>query len=73
MGAPEKTLRVTPDGRHIRRLRQAAGRSPTEFAKATGVDRTVLYRIEQGSRGASRETLQKIADELGCQLTDLLA
>ena len=59
-------------GDEIRRRRTEAGRNPGEFARAAGVDRSLLYRIEEGQRGTTPATLKRIADELGCQIADLL-
>lgn len=57
----------------IKELREAAGMSQEELAKAAGVSRAILSRIEsaEDSVTTTTKTLQKIAEVLGVKVSAL--
>lgn len=57
----------------IKELRESAGMSQEELAKAAGVSRGILSRIECAEDGVTTttETLQKIAEVLGVKVSAL--
>ena len=59
-------------GRRIRAYRKLKRIQQVEFAKRIGVSTTILGRIERGEKEASPDLLQKIADELTINLTELI-
>ena len=67
-----------PDPRHgqdYRRLRWrrfAAGLSLTDAAKAAGVTKSHLSKLEHDADPASPGLLKKLADLYGCDITDLM-
>lgn len=60
-------------GRALRARRTAAGMSIGELARASGLSKTILGRIESGSGNPSVETLWKISHALGVPLGSLLS
>ena len=58
-------------GQNIRRLREAAGISLRELARATKVSAPFLSDVELGRRFPNDETLSSIAKRLRVGLTDL--
>lgn len=59
-------------GDALRQLREAAGIGMSELSKTTGIARSYLYLLEEGSREApSAETLDRLADALGAEPEDL--
>ncbi|MEW2127059.1 helix-turn-helix transcriptional regulator [Streptomyces sp. NPDC007259] len=64
-------LLVQPDGREIRRQREQRGYGLRSFARAAGISHTHLSRIETGARGAQPEVMARIADLIGCRISDL--
>lgn len=56
-------------GNDLRALREDAGVTLTAAARAAGIDRAHLYRIELGERGASLEVLVAISTALGARLS----
>jgi transcriptional regulator with XRE-family HTH domain len=42
------------------------------LAKLAGLDPTHIRLLERGKRGTTPETLGKLADALGCDITDLM-
>lgn len=57
---------------NIKMLRTIAGITQAELADAAHISRPYLYDLENGNRGAKPETMQRIADALGCTVDDLL-
>lgn len=43
------------------------------FAALVGISAAALSRIENGQRNPRPETLKKITDALGCQITEVIA
>lgn len=60
-------------GRTLRAHRLAQGRSLSELARAAGLSKTILGRIEQGAGNPSVETLWRLATALRVPLGELLA
>ena len=59
-------------GQRIRRLRNAAGLSQDALARAAGIGRVTLVRLEKGEQTARYKTLGEIAKALGVDVSDLL-
>lgn len=59
-------------GRVIRNLREDGRLSQEVLSGFAGIARTHLSMIENGSKNASVETLWRIAEALGMQLSDLI-
>lgn len=53
-------------------IRERTGYSQAQLATKAGVDRTLIYRLEQGTRNASPTVIRKLADALGCPLHALM-
>ena len=47
-------------GQRLRMLRKRCGKSIYELSKISGLDPGFIGRIEQGARGASRETVLRL-------------
>ena len=58
-------------GRNLWRLRRAAGLSQDQLAIRASIHRTQLSRMERGLSSPRLETLVKLADSIGCSLSDL--
>jgi len=59
----------------LKQIREAAGMSQSELAKASGISVRVLQNYEQGTRplnGARAITVYHIATALGCTVEDLI-
>lgn len=54
----------------LRRMREQAGLTQVDLAKASGVDRGTIIKIESGKRSPSIETLEKLADAMGREMGD---
>ena len=60
-------------GTRVRRARERAGQGQRELADATGIPRTHLSRLEDGTRSrATLEQLNQLAQILGVSLQHLL-
>ena len=59
-------------GKIIKEQRKSIPLSLRQLSRLSGVSIAHLGRIEQGQRGASTRTLQKIAEPLGFDLYELL-
>jgi transcriptional regulator with XRE-family HTH domain len=59
-------------GATIRELRKARGWTQEEFAERAGLDRTHLYRIENGKQSMTLRTLQTLAETLDVPVVRLL-
>jgi transcriptional regulator with XRE-family HTH domain len=64
---------VKTNGRLIRRRRVELGHGMNRFAALAGISGAALSRIENGQRQPRPETLKKITDALGCQMTEVMA
>jgi transcriptional regulator with XRE-family HTH domain len=64
-----------PDGPDLRFLRVQAGMSVPQLAAAVGVSAPTVWRWENGerTRPRSRETLQRLARVLGCDVVEIEA
>lgn len=62
----------TDTGRVVLRLRKDRGWSQAELAKAAGLSKPTVQRVESGPQNAERETLERIAKALGVPVTELL-
>lgn len=56
----------------IERLRVGRGWPRSELARRVRISRKTVYGIEKGYNRPSRETLQRIATELGVALADVM-
>lgn len=56
---------------HIKQLREQRGMTQKALAKAANVSGPFVYDLENGNRNAKPETLQRIADALGCSVGEL--
>ncbi|MDX2552785.1 helix-turn-helix domain-containing protein [Streptomyces stelliscabiei] len=61
------------DGPLIRRKRIGLGHGVNSFAAIAGISGAALSRIENGLRTPRPETLKKITDALGCQISEVVA
>ncbi len=59
-------------GEAVRRLRTEMGFSQEAFADAVGIHRTSMGSIERGKSVVSLFTAYKIAEALGCSVSDLM-
>ncbi len=59
-------------GQRIRRLRNAAGLSQAALARAAGIGRVTLVRLEKGDQTPRYKTLDAIARALGVGVSELL-
>lgn len=46
--------------------------SKTELAKRSGIDRTLVHRLENGERRATPNVMKRLADGLGCSVVALM-
>lgn len=56
---------------HIKQLREQRGMTQKALAQAANVSGPFVYDLENGNRNAKPETLQRIADALGCSVDEL--
>ena len=59
-------------GERIAKLRKTKGFTQDQFAEATGLNRTHLYRLETGQQSMTLKTLKVVADALGVRITQIL-
>lgn len=52
----------------LRAAIEASGLTPYELAKRSGVDRSQIYRLQQGARSVGVDTLEKLCAELGIEV-----
>lgn len=72
----EISVKITYKNEKLKAVRQAAGMSQSQLAKAAGISVRVLQDYERGARdisGAKLATLLKICNALDCSLRDILA
>ncbi|MFF3300924.1 helix-turn-helix domain-containing protein [Streptomyces sp. NPDC002908] len=62
---------MQPDGFEIRRQREQRGYGLRKFALAVELSHPHLSRIERGLRGAQPEVMARIAEQLGCRISDI--
>jgi Zn-dependent peptidase ImmA (M78 family)/transcriptional regulator with XRE-family HTH domain len=60
-------------GERIRYQRQAVGLTVTQLAKLLGVNRNTIANYESGKTEPGANDLVRLADALGCDITDLLS
>ncbi len=60
------------DGEKLRKLREAAGLTQTDLAKAVGVTIQFISRAESGRKELSLSVAAAVARELGCKVDDFL-
>lgn len=60
----------TEIGKKIKKIRESLGKTQEELAKATGMKRPNIARIESGKHEPSLETLKKLADALNLSIAD---
>lgn len=61
----QRQARLLKDhGRRIRILRQSKNLTAYRLAALAGIHRSVLLRLEQGIKGVSRKTMQRILEQL---------
>ena len=70
---PENSRQIAKKiGLLIRKKREALGISQEKFAEASGHHRTYIGFLERGERSPNVATLQKVAEALGVNASDLL-
>ncbi|MER6532981.1 helix-turn-helix transcriptional regulator [Streptomyces sp900105755] len=67
-----QTSRLAQDPSRVLRKRVQAGLAQNQLAARIGISAAQLCRIEKGKSGASAPVLSRIADELGCEVADLM-
>lgn len=56
-------------GEHVRKVREAHDMPQVQLAKNIGMEPTNLAKIERGTRNVTIDTLVRIADGLGVELS----
>ena len=56
----------------LKLARQKAGLSQTDLMNRTGIQRTTLSDIETGKHNVTIDLMDRLAQAVGCKLTDLL-
>src|SRR5436309_16136918 len=64
--------RLDFDIERCRWRRVAAGLAQQELAKLAGINKCTMCLAEQGKRNLSPPVLARVAQALGCQITDLM-
>jgi transcriptional regulator with XRE-family HTH domain len=59
-------------GWNLRTLRVQKGISQDDLALNAGIERAYVGYLERGKKNPTIETLAKLADSLGCHVSDLL-
>jgi len=57
-------------GKRIRELRKASGMTQAELAEAAELEVETISRLEQGTRGATLDSIDRIAQALGIGLKE---
>ena len=60
-------------GRNLRAYRMERGLSQEDFAEVVGVHRTYMGGLERGERNLTLQSLERLAEELGIPVRELLA
>jgi len=63
---------LTEFGRRVRARRKAAGLSQEELAERAGLHRTYVGGVERGERNTSLLAIERIAQALGCSMSNLM-
>ncbi|MFI8531097.1 helix-turn-helix domain-containing protein [Streptomyces aquilus] len=64
--------RLAQDPVRVLRKRVQAGLAQKELAARIGISAAQLCRIEKGKSGASAPVLSRLAEELDCEIADLM-
>lgn len=67
----DRDARLKALGQAMRARRKAAGVSQEELALTAGVDRAHMGKIERGERNVTALNILRIADALGCRVSDI--
>jgi transcriptional regulator with XRE-family HTH domain len=59
-------------GMVLKKLRATKGLSQEEFAHNVGLHRTYISQLERGLKSPSLRTMDKLCDELGVSLVELM-
>lgn len=59
-------------GRNIRSYRQSRGMSQEAFAEVLGVHRTYMGGLERGERNLTLRSLERIAEQMGIEVEELM-
>jgi transcriptional regulator with XRE-family HTH domain len=60
-------------GKNLKRLRLAADLNQTELAKRSGIDQSMISKIERGEfENLTLDTLRSLTKALGCSVVELL-
>ena len=59
-------------GRNIRSYRQKRGLSQEAFAEVLGVHRTYMGGLERGERNLTLRSLERIAEQMGVEVEELM-
>jgi HTH-type transcriptional regulator / antitoxin HipB len=65
----ERDLTFEVIGELMREIRKKRELSQEELADILGIDRTIISKVENNTRGQKLSTLFKYAEALGCQIT----
>lgn len=57
---------------NLRRLRQSKGLSQDQLAHLAGIHRTYVGAVERSEKNISIDSMEKLADALGCSLSELV-
>jgi XRE family aerobic/anaerobic benzoate catabolism transcriptional regulator len=57
----------------LRVIRERSGLNKAALARQTGVDASLISRLESGERTVTPAVAKKLADGLGVPITDLIA
>lgn len=58
-------------GNEIRKMREGRGYTQSKFSEMCGISRAYYGRIERGEYNVTVEMCQRIADALGCHISEL--
>lgn len=58
---------------NLRRLRVAKGISQDDLALSADIERAYVGHLERGTKNPTIETLEKLADALGCHISAMFA
>lgn len=70
--SPPTATAVVILGANVRTARQRTGLTQAELAQRAGLGQPAISLIEAGQANPTVQTLQQVADALGCPLADLL-
>jgi transcriptional regulator with XRE-family HTH domain len=59
-------------GARVRFVRQRSGKTATQLAALSGLPRSHISDIERGKRNPTLQTMDRIAQGIGCTLRDLM-